>query len=263
MTIITLLTDFGLKDGNIGAMKGVIWSIAHGVSIADISHQITHQNIQEAALVLVRAAPYFPDGTVHTVVVDPGVGTSRRPIAAKLGAQFFVGPDNGVITRLLERTEKMGQPVSFFHLNHPQFWLQDVSNVFHGRDIFSPIAAHLANGVDLNNLGELIENPIRIKLPEPARTSWGYTTEVIHIDHFGNLTTSMRREMIASETISHTRIGGMDIHGLAKTFGDFPPGKLVALYGSHGDLIISVVNGSAQNLLDAKVGDPVKVFLKG
>ncbi|MGB2909095.1 MAG: SAM-dependent chlorinase/fluorinase [Anaerolineales bacterium] len=162
MSTITLLTDFGLKDGNVGVMKGVIWGITPDVHIADLSHHISPQNVHEAALVLRRAAPYFPDGTVHVVVVDPGVGTERRPIAAQLGNHYFIGPDNGVVTMLLEHIEAEGFPISFIHLNKPQHWLPEVSSVFHGRDIFAPAAAHLAAGVTLTELGDPIDDPIRL-----------------------------------------------------------------------------------------------------
>ena len=143
MSLITLLTDFGLKDGNVGVMKGVILGIAQDATIVDLSHHISPQNVHEAALILLRSVSYFPASTIHVVVVDPGVGTSRRPIAAQLGDQYFVGPDNGVITMLLDFTKKQGLTVKIFHLNQPQYWLAEVSNVFHGRDIFAPAAGHL------------------------------------------------------------------------------------------------------------------------
>ena len=126
MAIITLLTDFGLKDGNVGVMKGVIWNITPAAKIADLSHTIQPQNLEEAALVLKRAVPYFPAGTVHTVVVDPGVGTDRRPMAARLGSQYFVGPDNGVISMWLEDVRNQNIPNQFFHLDKPKYWLAEI-----------------------------------------------------------------------------------------------------------------------------------------
>ncbi len=194
MSIITLLTDFGLKDGNVGVMKGVIWKIAPEAQIADLSHLIPPQDVQDGALILSRSAPYFPPGTVHVAVVDPGVGTTRRPIAARLGGQFFVLPDNGLITLLLEQAEAASEIVEFVHLDQAQYWLPAVSHVFHGRDIFAPSAAHLANGVLLTELGTPIHDPQRLKFPVPTRTDLGLLGEVIHIDHFGNLSTSIRRQ---------------------------------------------------------------------
>ena len=140
MAIITLMTDFGLKDGNVGVMKGVIWNICPEAQIADLSHLIGPQNIREAALILARSAPYFPKGTIHVVVVDPGVGTERRAMAAHLGDYFYVGPDNGIITLLLERAVAENQTCEYVRLDSPKFRLPIVSHVFHGRDIFAPAA---------------------------------------------------------------------------------------------------------------------------
>src|ERR1041384_4471483 len=145
MTVISLMTDFGIKDGTVGVMKGVIWGICPTAQISDLSHMIQAQNIFEAGYHLARSAPYFPKGTVHVVVVDPGVGTARRPMAAQIGDWFYVGPDNGTITVLLERAAQENWRTEFVELNRPQYWLQTISHVFHGRDIFSPVGAHLAN----------------------------------------------------------------------------------------------------------------------
>ncbi len=153
MAIITLMTDFGIKDGNVGVMKGVIWEISPQAQISDLSHMIGAQNVREASLILSRSALFFPKRTVHVVVVDPGVGTARLPMAAKIGDWFYVGPDNGTITLLLDRAEKENWPCKFIQLDQTKYWLPNVSYVFHGRDIFSPVAAHLANGVSLSDLG--------------------------------------------------------------------------------------------------------------
>jgi len=134
MTVITLMTDFGIKDGNVGVMKGVIWGICPTAQISDLSHLIQAQNIREAAYVFARSVPYFPKGSIHVVVVDPGVGTERRPMAAQIGDWFYVGPDNGTITGLLERAEQAGWQTESVELNQAEFWLQNVSYVFHGRE---------------------------------------------------------------------------------------------------------------------------------
>ncbi|HEX2979101.1 MAG TPA: SAM-dependent chlorinase/fluorinase, partial [Anaerolineaceae bacterium] len=197
MSIITLSTDFGLKDGNVGVMRGVIWGIAPQAQLSDLSHLIEPQNILEGALILGRSAPYFPAGSIHVMVVDPGVGTARRPLAAQIDSQYFVGPDNGLITLLLDRAEQAGKPVDIVHLDRPEYWLKEVSYVFHGRDIFAPVAAHLANGVPLARLGSPIHDPLRLDIPHPTRTPTGWDAQIIYIDSFGNLVTNLRREDLA------------------------------------------------------------------
>jgi S-adenosylmethionine hydrolase len=261
VSVVTLTTDFGLKDGNVGVMKGVIWGIAPQVQIADLSHNITPQNVPEAALVVLRAVPYFPAGSVHVIVVDPGVGTNRRPIAARLGMQYYVAPDNGVLTMLLERAEGLKEVVEFVHLDKPQYWLKEISHVFHGRDIFAPCGGHLAAGVPLGGLGTPIQDPVRLKLPRPQRTTTGWSGEVIHIDHFGNISTNIRVENMGEEPGAMIRLRGTEIQGMVRTFGERTPGTLVALYGSTGNLIICEVNGNAAKRISAQVGDPVEVEL--
>jgi S-adenosylmethionine hydrolase len=261
LSFVTLTTDFGLKDGNVGVMKGVIWGIAPQAQIADLSHNISPQNVAEAALILLRSTPYFPPNSIHVVVVDPGVGTERRPIAARLGEQLYVAPDNGVLTMLLERAEAEGQTTQFVHLDKPQYWLTEISHVFHGRDIFAPAGGHLAAGVPLEALGSPINDPLRLALPRPQRTHDGWRGEVIHIDHFGNVSSNIRIEHLGQAPRAIVHVCGVEIHGMVKTFGERPSGELVALYGSTGNLIFSVVNGSAARRLGAKVGDPVEVIL--
>jgi hypothetical protein len=262
MTIITLMTDFGLKDGNVGVMKGIILGIAPHAHLVDLSHLISPQNVPEAALILHRSLPYFPPGTIHVVVVDPGVGTQRRPIAAQLGAQFVVGPDNGFITPALERAESLGETTRFIHLDRPQYWLAQVSHVFHGRDIFAPAAAHLAAGLPLHELGSECFDPVRISLPQPQRTPTGWRGEVIHIDHFGNISTNIRIEHLGEPRPLTVRLGGQVIPGMVRTFGERPPGELVVLYGSTGNLLVCEVNGSAAHRLQVQVGAPCEVILK-
>jgi S-adenosyl-L-methionine hydrolase (adenosine-forming) len=257
------MTDFGIKDGNVGVMKGVIWGICPTAQISDLSHMIPAQNIREAGYVLARSAPYFPKGSIHVVVVDPGVGTQRRPMAAQIGDWFYVGPDNGTITSWLERAEQEGRRAEFIELNRPEYWLQNISHVFHGRDIFSPVAAHLANGVSLSELGSPFHDPVKLELPRPEKTDHGWRGEVIHIDHFGNVSTNIRIEnlgdaMKEKENIS-IRLVGVEITGMVDTFGERPVGDLVALIGSTGNLGIAVVNGNAQQRLGMKAGDRVEV----
>lgn len=263
MSVITLMTDFGIKDGNVGVMKGVIWGICPTAQISDLSHMIQAQNIREAGYVLARGVPYFPKGSIHVVVVDPGVGTQRRPMAAQIGDGFYVGPDNGTISGWLDRAEQEGWSREFVELNRPQYWLQNISYVFHGRDIFSPVAAHLASGVSLNELGSPFTDPVRLELPKPEMMKNGWRGEVIHIDHFGNVSTNIRVEnlgeaMRQKEAIL-VRLNENEIKGMVNTFGERPVGDLVALIGSTGNLGIAVVNGNAQERLGTRVGDGVEV----
>ena len=261
MTVLTLTTDFGVGDYEAGVLKGVIWQIAPDAKIAALSHAIAPHDITEAAILLWRAAPYFPDGTIHVVVVDPGVGTSRRGLAARLGTQYFVGPDNGLISMLLNNTEERGEQTEFIHLDQSRYCLPEVTPIFHGRDVFAPVAAHLAGGVSLSALGTSINDPIRLETPRPARTSHGWSGQVIHIDHFGNLATNLHFIQFnqPKEVIVH--IKGKQVTGLSSTFGERPPGTLIALIDSSGSLAISVVNGSAAQFLQACLGDNVEMII--
>jgi len=260
MTVITLTTDFGSGDHEAGVLKGVIWSIAPQVKIVDLSHDIPPQDILAAALLLGRSAPYFADGTIHIGVVDPGVGTSRRGIAARFGSQYFVGPDNGLVTLLLEKAEGNKVPIEFVHLDQPQYWLPEVTSVFHGRDVFAPVAAQLAVGVPLSALGKPISDSIRLEIPKPSRTPQGWFGQVIHIDYFGNLTTNLQAIHFNQPKEVIVRIKGVQVAGLVSTFGERPPGTLVALFDSSGSLALSIVNGSAAHQLQASVGDDVEIL---
>jgi len=260
MSFITLLTDFGIRDGAVGLMKGVIWRIAPHAKIADLSHTVGAQNLQEAAHVLRCAVPYFPQGTIHVVVVDPGVGTERRSLAARLGSYYFVGPDNGVCTPLLELAEQTNALVEIISLDKPAYWLPEVSDVFHGRDVYAPIAAHLAAGVPLQELGTPIDDPVRLPLPQPIPTASGLKGEIIFIDDFGNLQTNVLRQHLVNWPDVKVLLRGTVIEGLTRTFGERPPGELIALYGTEHDLNVAVVNGNAQKRLQAAVGDPVEII---
>ncbi|MGZ9226059.1 MAG: SAM hydrolase/SAM-dependent halogenase family protein [Anaerolineales bacterium] len=265
MPVITLITDFGIKDGNVGVMKGVIWGICPTAQISDLSHMIQAQDIREAAYVFARSVPYFPKGSVHIVVVDPGVGTKRRPMAAKIGDWFYVGPDNGTITGLLQRAEQEGWETEFVELDRNKYWLPNVSFVFHGRDIFSPVAAHIANGVPLSELGRPFTDPVQLELPKPEKTNGGWRGEVIQIDHFGNISSNIRGEHIGEAIKQKEKIlvqlNGMEIKGLVDTFGERPVGELIALLGSTGNLGISVVNGNAAAKFGIKPGDEILVTM--
>jgi S-adenosyl-L-methionine hydrolase (adenosine-forming) len=261
MTVITLLTDFGIRDGYPGVMKGVIWKIAPDVQIADISHSIRPQDIIHGALALARTARYFPPGTIHVAVVDPGVGTDRRPIGMHRGEHYFIGPDNGIFTLVLEQAETKKDKIKIIHLDQPHYWLADISSVFHGRDIFSPCAAHLAAGVPFKKLGSPINDPIRLKFPGPQPLpGGGLRGQVIEIDTFGNLATNINDSDLTRMGDVSVMIGGTKIDGLVNTFGDRPAGTLIALFGTAHDLTISIVNGNAANKLNVSLGDEISVF---
>jgi hypothetical protein len=261
MPVLTLTTDFGIKDGFVGTMKGVILGICPGAQLVDLTHTITPQNILEGAFALWRAYSFFPPGTVHLAVVDPGVGTQRRPLAARIGEHFFVGPDNGLFTPIYEDAHRNNWNVEIIHLTNEKYWLPAISQTFHGRDIFSPVAAHLANGIPLSDLGLAIQNPIRIQLPKPEKTANGWIAHVTVVDVFGNCTTDLpAKEVIGSKDISF-QVHGQTIHGLVDSYGHKEPGELVALVDSESFIEIAVVNGSAAQILGLKVGDVVEVFV--
>lgn len=258
--IITLLTDFGPSGVAVSEMKGTILGLAPDARLVDITHTISPQNIPEAARVLSRSPFYFPDGTIHVFVVDPGVGTSRRPMAARIGAQTFVGPDNGALTLAFRRAQAEGWPVECFTLDQPRYWRPKISNIFHGRDIFAPVAAHLAGGVPLESVGSRLTDPVTLPLPTVERTAQSVRGQVaVVVKHFGNLITNIHAKDLADLGAVTVRIRGAEIHGLVRTFGDRAPGELVALIGSDEELVIARVNGHAGDTLGAQVGDPVEV----
>ncbi len=259
MPVITLTTDFGTKDGFVGTLKGVIWSICPSVQIADISHEIAPQNILEGAFALWRAVPFFAKGTIHLAVVDPGVGTQRRPIALHCDGQYFVGPDNGLFTPVLDAADENGWKIEIFHLTNSKYFLTDVSHTFHGRDIFAPVSAHLAQGVPLEELGPALNDPVRIQLPKPEKTTSGWRAHITVVDVFGNLTTDLPAMALTDRQHVVLRVHGQEIHGLVDFYGHCQPGELVALVDSENFIEVAVVNGSAAHLLSAEVGDLVEV----
>lgn len=259
MKFIYILTDFGSRDGYPSAMKGVIHSILPDAVVTDITHEISPQNVMEGALTLQRVTPYYPVGAVIVAVVDPGVGTRRRPIAAQIGDHYFVGPDNGLFSLHIHAARAAGKPVYVVHLDQPRYWLDGVSNVFHGRDIFAPAAAHLASGVALEELGSPVDDPVLLKLDDPQPTASGLRGMIMHIDHFGNLAANIYRAHLPEGKTMRVQIAGRTIPALSRTFGDAPAGGLVALIDSSDELAVAVVNGSAAALLGAKVGDPLEV----
>lgn len=253
MPIITLLTDFGLSDTFIGVMKGVIWTIAPGTQIVDLTHGIPPQSVMDGSFAIAEAAPFFPAGTIHVCVVDPGVGTARRAMLAVIDGDYFIGPDNGLFTLLIENAKA----ASFITLNNPRYWLPQVSNSFHGRDIFAPVAAHLANGVAPVELGDAYADPVFLNIPVPTTNTNGWQGQVMRVDHFGNLITNFTSQHLSSGMGVNLCVKKTTIRGLSETFGDQPSGELIAMLDSSGHLAISVVNGSAAKQLGVSAGEPV------
>lgn len=255
---ITLTTDFGLADGYVGTMKGVILAINPQATLVDITHEIAPQDIEEGAFLFAISARYFPDGTVHLVVVDPGVGSARRPIAIQVGATVFVAPDNGVLTPAVQAwSANRGEPIRAVHLNEHKFWLPDVSRTFHGRDIFAPCAAHLSLGTPLVEMGEPVEDWARLPSAEPQIGPDGaITARVTHIDRFGNVITNLCGKMVedVDPNLVVITIGTHRIAGLRSTYSDVKPGQIVALVGSSGCLELAVRDGSAASTLGVRKG---------
>ncbi|HUQ68079.1 MAG TPA: SAM-dependent chlorinase/fluorinase [Planctomycetaceae bacterium] len=291
--LLTLLTDFGLQDTYVAQMHGVIAGIAPTARVIDLAHGIQPQNRLHAAVALVDAVEAFPDGTVHVVVVDPGVGSARRAIAAEIGPWRFVGPDNGVLTGVLDRWP-LHRAVS---LTKTRFFRPNVSRTFHGRDVFAPVAAQLATGVPMDELGEPFVDPlVRLDWPRPTMSARQITGQVLVVDRFGNLITNITADLLTtlgatgeglrspvllatSEPVPDTRedTGGSKpaasgtraptvevtagLHTIGPVVGCYAerPGQPLALIGSSGRLEIAVGNGSAAETLQLGVGAKVNV----
>jgi len=256
--LVTLLSDFGLKDVYVGVMKGVITQINPMLRVIDLTHQIPPQNIGAAWFSLMNAYPYFPEGTVHVAVVDPGVGSHRRAIAIQLDSGFLVGPDNGLFSGVLSQT----QVIAVVELTNREYWhTLTPSQTFHGRDIFAPVGAHLASGVPLDELGESIAPTTLAQLTLPAikTTAASIAGCIQYIDHFGNLITNIPAAEVEGKTWSVV-VGEETIIG-SLTYSDRQLGELVALVGSHGWVEIAVNGGSAQSRLKLDWGAIVEVIL--
>ena len=257
--IISLTTDFGLVDHYVGTLKAVILGICPGATLVDICHQVHPQVVRQAALVLAAAAPFFPSGAVHLVVVDPGVGSERRPIAVRTARASYVAPDNGVLSLALVQDP----PRVAVHLTAPQYRMPQVSVTFHGRDVFAPAAAHLACGVDPLEMGKAVPlaDLVTFPLSEPERQPDGsWLGEVLHVDHFGNLITSFHYPLPNTQHPHLSiEIAGQQIPRLSRTFANVAPGELVAYVGSSGHLEIAVRERNAAEVLGVSVGAPVRV----
>ncbi|MDH3607277.1 MAG: SAM-dependent chlorinase/fluorinase [Acidimicrobiia bacterium] len=262
---ITLTTDFGTRQGSDSVLHGVIYGIAPGANITDLSHEIAPQDIREANFVVNNSAFFFPAGTVHVVVVDPGVGTARRAMAARIGSHYFVAPDNGVLTACLHRAAAVGWATEFVHLDKPQYWLDEVTNTFHGREVFSPVGAHLAAGIPLADVGTRFDDPVTIPLWGAEHQADGSVTgEVIYVDDFGNAICSILPSDIEHLPVPagvQVELCGAAIVGMVNTFGDSEYGTdtLIALWDSSGYLLVSENNGTGGKVIKPAPGDAVTV----
>ncbi len=257
--LLTLTTDFGTHDAYVAAMKGVILSLSPALRLIDVTHEISPQDVMEAAFVLREAIQYFPSETVHLVVVDPGVGTDRRAVALRHHGHWFVGPDNGLFALLLETTT----PEALVVLDRPAFWRTPApSDTFHGRDIFAPVAAHLALGRRLDEVGSPRESLKPLHWALPIADEQGVQGWVVHIDRFGNCITNLPRETLEDKRRGRALkgyVGTSVIGGLQATYGAVAGGEPLLLFGSSGFLEVAVNGGNASALLDIRKGTPVNV----
>ncbi|MBU0961154.1 MAG: SAM-dependent chlorinase/fluorinase [Proteobacteria bacterium] len=258
--IITLTTDFGLTDEFAGVMKGVILSYAPAATLIDISHSIPPQDIREGACTLFASYHYFPVGTVHLIVIDPGVGTSRKLLGLQADNHFFVGPDNGVFTQLLQK----GLVQQAYTLDNRDLFLADISTTFHGRDIMAPVAAHICLGMELHHVGSSIDPAkcCQIELPAAKHDGNRILGTIIHIDHFGNLRTSITATDLAAmhnKTELSIQCGKHSIDGLNSSYTAVPVDHLLAIFDSRKHLEIAVNNGNAAKILQCSVGDGVLI----
>ncbi len=260
---IVLLTDFGLKDGYVGVMKGVIRGICRS-EVIDLSHEIAPQDVAEAAFVLASSYRYFPRETIFVAVVDPGVGTERAVLRLRANRQTFLAPDNGLLSIVAEEAGGVLRRVAV-----ERYFLHGRSATFHGRDVFAPVAAHLAAGAPSSALGPRVKQMRKLELPAPIRGADGdLRGQVVYIDHFGDMVTNIRQASLARHLSA--RLGEVEVRvrrhvvrGVDRTYGDREPGALVALIGSSGYLELAVNQGSAAQLLGCAKGEAVVLSAPG
>jgi S-adenosylmethionine hydrolase len=255
--IITLLTDFGQHDHYVGAMKGVILSLAPEALVVDVSHEVASYSLAEARFMLAQSWPYFPEKTIHVVVVDPGVGTTRRAILVDAGRQLFLGPDNGVFSEIVRREDARARVVT-----NEKLFRNPVSSTFHGRDIFAPVAAHLAMGLAPSRVGPRVDNAWVDPLTAPTRTgkrTW--SGEIVSIDKFGNVITSFRTAEFPqlAERPFVLKVGLAILGEVVKTYAAIPSGTVAVVLASHGHLEAAANQDSAARRLGVACGSPVEL----
>ncbi len=257
-SIIPLTTDFGEGSRYVAAMKGVILSINPAARIVDSSHSVQPQDVQRGAIALAETAPYFPADTIHVAVVDPGVGTKRRIVYARIGSQQFIAPDNGLLSRLAAADA----PSKIVSIEEPRFWLPRVSKTFHGRDIMAPVAARLSSGLSPDELGPPLAELVPLAWREAEKVANRIAGEVIEVDSFGNLVTNITREMLAGVPRNESVTITCDEHvtqGIFEAYSEQPAMTLIALVGSGDRLELAIVDESAAAMLGVPVGAPVAV----
>ncbi|OGW42256.1 MAG: hypothetical protein A2010_03590 [Nitrospirae bacterium GWD2_57_9] len=265
MSIVTLTSDFGSKDSFAASMKGVILRINQQAQIVDITHEIGPQDIWEAAFSLKTAYSYFPKGTVHLAVVDPGVGSGRRPIIAVTESYYFVGPDNGIFSLIYQEAERL----RVHHITAAHYFLPNPGPTFHGRDIFAPVASWLSKGIPSGNFGDVVEDYVKLNVPLPKVAAGGIEGHVIHIDRFGNVITNIGFKDLRSLFPEGTEVGpvtitvaGKEIKGMKKFYAEAGPGEASAIFNSSGYLEIFLFKQNARTALSLKRGEPVRLALQ-
>ncbi len=266
--IITLTTDFGTSDAYVGIMKGVILGINPNVQVIDITHAVPPQDVHEASFLIHSAYHYFPKGTIHLIVVDPGVGSDRQAIVCQTDRAFFVCPDNGILTYLLQEIENSGQhPGNIVKIENRAYYLSEVSQTFHGRDIFAPVAAHLSLGVTLARIGPSVQNLVRLPMPTLEISNDKLMGEIIKTDSFGNAITNISESLLSRLKSGSTRetsnyeitVGSVRLKVLNRAYAESKIGESLAIIGSSGLLEIAVNGGSAETILRLKRGDTVVI----
>lgn len=260
--IITLTTDFGTTDHFVGAMKGIILNIVPEAAIVDITHAVQAFDVLDGALTISQAYSYYPTGTVHVVVVDPGVGSARRPILASSDGYHFVAPDNGVLSLVYAKEER----IHVRHITSDHYFQQPVSNTFHGRDVFAPVAAYLAKQVDSHKFGDEIEDYVKFSAPKPKPVNENQLRGVVlKVDRFGNLVTNITPldapKLFQESTPFKIVVGKREITELHKAYSEGAPGEVFGILGSMGFLEIAANRGAAAQLLAVGKGSEVNVIL--
>jgi S-adenosylmethionine hydrolase len=253
MATVTLTTDFGDGTAYVAALKGSVLAVNPNARLLDLSHRLPPQDLAAAAYFLASSLRWFPAGTIHVVVVDPGVGTQRAILCVEWAGQMAVVPDNGCWTSILQP----GEIPQVRRVENRRYWRPTVSATFHGRDVFAPVAGHLSLGVSPAELGPEVKEWTTLSMPEPVAMAGGIAGQIIVVDSFGNLVSNIPGEGVPPAAA--VQVGGETVVRRVRTYGDAEPGALVALIGSSGRLEIAVVNGSAAVRLGVEVGEPVEV----
>jgi S-adenosyl-L-methionine hydrolase (adenosine-forming) len=256
--IVAVTTDFGLRDPYVGIMSGVMLGINANARIVDVTHHVAPQDVAHGSFVLASAAAAFPAGTVHLAVVDPGVGGKRRAIAMRTSQQLFVAPDNGLLSDVMDAD----QDFVAVELSNPEYFRAEVSQTFHGRDIFAPVAAHLSLGVDIDALGERVTNPLRLRTSQPEIAADGVKGSVRFVDHFGNIVTNIPGSLVSTHD-AEIALGDLRIQGLANAYETAAEGRPLAIVNSYGLVEIAVRGGNAAARLGARRGTAITIRFTG